>query len=146
MTWIRESVEIAASPNAVWELIGDPGEIGEWVPALAGSSATAEGRACTTADGFEIRERLLEHSDDDRFYTYSIEDSPFPLRSYVSRLSVHEQGHASRVDWVAEFEPESPELEGELEAGFGQLYREALASLRERLEAPVARADSGARG
>jgi len=134
MAEIRETIEIQASPARVWELAGDAGRIGEWVPALAGSKSEEDGRRCTTHDGAEIVERVLEHSDEDRYYTYEITASPLPIRSYVSRIAVAgHDGHA-HVDWVAEFEAESPEQEPQLAATFSQIYRDGLRSLREQLE------------
>ena len=41
---------------------GDPATIGEWVPALAGSSLSGSERFCTTGDGARIAERILAHS------------------------------------------------------------------------------------
>ncbi len=146
MALIRESIEIPVTPDEIWGLIGDPGRVGEWVPALSGSSATTDGRACTTAEGAEILERVLEHSDEERFYTYAVVASPFPLRSYVSSLSVQPHGRGSRVDWTADFEPDEPEQEDGLRTAFSQVYRGGLDALRERFEAPVAPAEAGARG
>ncbi len=138
MTQVRETIEIHASPEDVWALAGDPGRIGEWVPALAGSTMENGYRACTTRDGAEIVERVLEHSEEEHYYIYEITNSPLPLRSYRSRLAVHGHADHSHVTWEAEFDAESPDLEPELATRFGQIYREGLATLRERLEVPRA--------
>ncbi len=134
MTQVLETIEIHASPEDVWALAGDPGRIGEWVPALTGSSMENDYRACTTADGAEIVERLLEHSEEGHYYVYEITSSPLPLRSYRSQLAVDDHGDHSHVIWEAQFEAESPELEPELARKFSEIYREGLATLRERLE------------
>lgn len=134
MGQVRETIEIDASPEDVWALAGDPGRIGDWVPALAGSTLESEYRSCTTQEGAEIVERVLEHSDEGRYYVYEIAESQLPLRSYRSRLAVHGHGDHSHVNWEAEFEAESPDVEPELAQEFGQIYRDGLASLRERLE------------
>ena len=134
MGLVNETIEIRALPEDVWAVAGDPGRIGEWVPALAGSIPVDEGRACTLQDGAEILERVLEHSDDGRYYVSEITSSPLPLRSHTSRLSVHGHGNHSHVNWVAQFEAESPDLEPELVQQFGRIYREGLATLRERVE------------
>lgn len=107
MAQVRESIEIDAPPDAVWALVGDSDRIGEWVPFLAGSSAENGERSCTTADGAEIRERALDRSDEGLYYTHEITSSPFPVRSYVSRLSVHGHDGHTHVDWATEFEREA---------------------------------------
>jgi len=134
MALVNETIEIRALPDDVWAVAGDPGRIGEWVPALAGSTSVDEGRACTLQDGAEILERVLEHSDEGRYYVSEITSSPLPLRSHTSRLSVHGHGDHSHVNWVAEFEAESPQLEPELVQEFAHMYREGLTTLRNRLE------------
>jgi len=131
---IVETITIEASPDAVWQVAGDPATIGEWVPALSGSSLVGDQRSCTTGDGGKIAERILSHSDDDRSYTYEIVESPLPLRSYRSTLQVHDHEGHSRVRWEAEFEAFAPEQEDELEETFTGIYREGLLSLRAQLE------------
>ncbi|WP_181813575.1 SRPBCC family protein [Gaiella occulta] len=131
---ISESIAVHGTPEAVWAVAGDPGAIGEWVPALAESSYGDGERVCTTGDGAEIRERVLEHSDAEQSYTYEIVASPLPLRSYRSTLSVHGHGDHSHVTWEARFEALEEGQEPELEAMFSELYRDGLASLRERVE------------
>jgi len=131
---ISEAITVHGSPEAVWAVAGDPGAIGEWLPALAESSFSDGERVCTTGDGAEIRERIVEHSDAARSYTYEIVTSPMPLRSYRSTLSVDGHDDHSHVTWEATFEALEEGQEEELEVMFSGLYREGLASLRDRVE------------
>lgn len=134
MAHIHETIEVDADPQQVWAIAGDPGRIADWVPALSSSREEAGQRECTMTNGAELKERILEHSDEERSYTYEIIEAPVPLRSYRSRLSVHGHDSHSHVDWEADFEPEQPEQEAELVEAFTQTYREGLESLRSRLE------------
>lgn len=134
MGQVRETIEIQASPEQVWALAGDPGRIAEWLPALADATLEGDRRAITTKDGGAIEERILERSEEGRFYVYEISESPLPLRSYHSRLAVHGHGEHAHVDWEATLEAESPDQEPELTATFSQIYREGLTNLREQLE------------
>lgn len=131
---ISETITVHGSPDAVWAIAGDPGTIGEWLPALAESSFADGERVCTTGEGAEIRERILAHSDADRSYTYEIVASPLPLRSYRSTLAVHGHDDHSHVSWAAEFEALEAEQEPELEEMFSGLYRDGLSALRDRVE------------
>lgn len=130
---VSETISVHASPDAVWAIVGDPGAIGDWLPALAESSFADGERVCTAGDGAEIRERILAHSDADRSYTYEIVTSPMPLRSYRSTLAVHGHDDHSHVSWEAEFEALEEDQEPELEAMFSGLYREGLLALRDRV-------------
>lgn len=134
MAHIHETVELDADPQQVWEVAGDPGRIADWLPVLSSSRAEGGERECTMTNGAELKERILEHSDEERSYTYEIVDAPMPLRSYRSRLSVHGHDGHSHVDWEAEFEPEDAGQEQELVETFTQTYRDGLESLRRRVE------------
>lgn len=134
MAQVHESIVINAPAQNVWELAGDPERIHEWVPALTNLRASDGERTCTTADGQEVVERVLEHSEQRRFYTYEIVTSPFPVRRYVSSIAVGGHDGHTHVDWVAELDAESPEQEPELVESFSQLYRDSLISLRDRVE------------
>jgi len=134
MPEIHETVEIQAPADEVWSLAGDPGRIGEWVPALAASVLEDDRRVCATADGADIVERVLERSDEQRYYVYEITSSPFPLRWFRSQLSVHGHDGHSHVSWLARFEAESPELEPDLAGAFERIYRDGLTALQGRFE------------
>ena len=133
MAQIHETITVDAEPQQVWDVVGDPGRIADWLPALTSSAAEGGERACTMANGAELKERIVEHSDQERFYTYEIVEAPIPIRSYRSRLSVRGHDAHSHVDWEAEFEPQEAGQEAELVEMFTQTYREGLESLRERL-------------
>jgi uncharacterized membrane protein len=138
MAHIHETIEIDAPADEVWDLAGDPARISEWVPALADSTVEGDRRSCTTGEGAAIEERILERSDDGRYYTYEILGGPLPLSSYRSRLSVAGHGDHSHVDWEANLEPNNPGQEVELTEVFGGIYRQGLESLRERFEGRAA--------
>lgn len=131
---ILEEVSINAPPEDVWRVAGDHATIGEWVPALAGSTLAGSERECTTGDGAKISERILFHSDTARSYSYEIVESPLPLRAYRSTIAVHGHDGHSHVRWEAEFEALAGGQEAELQQLFTGIYREGLASLRARLE------------
>ena len=137
MAQVVETVEIQAPADEVWALVGDPGRIGEWVPALAASTLQNDRRACTTEEGADIVERILEHSDVERYYVYEITSSPLPLTRYRSQLAVHGHDGHSHVVWEADFEAENAAVEPELAGTFERIYRDGLATLRGRFEAAI---------
>jgi mxaD protein len=138
MAQVLETVEINAPPDEVWAIVGDPGRIGEWVPALADSTLEDDYRSCTMQDGAEIVERIVERSDEERYYIYEIASSPLPLKSYRSWLAVQGHGDHSHVVWEAQFQAESADQEPDLVAAFERIYREGLITLRDHIEVAAA--------
>lgn len=139
MTEIHEMITIHAPAEEVWALAGDPGRIGEWLPLLKASSLEEGQRVCTTQTGDRLVERIVEHSDEERYYAYEIVESPLPLRFYRSLLAVDGHGDHSHVVWAAEFAAQDPGATEELEETFRTVYREGLDRLRGAVEAAHAR-------
>ncbi len=138
MGQVVEETTINAGPDEVWALAGDPGRIAEWLPALKNSRLEGETRRCALEAGGELEERILEHSDDDRYYVYEITDGPMPLNNYRSRFALEgHEGH-THVVWTAEFQPQEAEQDGELEATFREIHRQGLETLREQAERSTA--------
>jgi uncharacterized protein YndB with AHSA1/START domain len=135
MTEINETITIDAPAEEVWAPAGDPGRIAEWLPFLETSSTEKGERMCTTKTGDRVVDRIVERSDEERYYEYEIVESPMPLRSYRSRLAIDGHGDHSHVAWTATFATEDPGAAEELEETFRGLYREGLEGLRDAVEA-----------
>lgn len=131
---IQENITIAAGPDQVWKVAGDIRNISAWLPAIATSEAEGDQRACTTVDGADLKERIVERNDAERYYVYEITDSPMPISSFRSVLSVQGHDGHSHVAWSADIEPAGDASAEELEQAFGQIYRDGLESLRKRVQ------------
>ena len=132
MAKVSSSVTLGGSPDQVWTVIRDVGNLADWFPALTKSWMEGEDKAtriCVLPDGGKIVERIESTDDKARSYTYRIEDSPLPLSSYRSTLTVTPSGAGSQVEWRTEFEPEGI-TEGELHDMLKGLYDQGLASLK----------------
>lgn len=134
MPEFQETIDIEAPADAVWDVAGRPGRIADWLPALTTSELTGSERHCTLTNGAELEEKIIEHSDDERRYTYEIVSGPMPLASYRSTFAVDGADGRSRIEWGAEFETEQPEQADEVADMMRQTYREGLESLRDRVE------------
>jgi uncharacterized protein YndB with AHSA1/START domain len=135
MTRIEQTITIDAPPDEVWRVAGDPGAIADWVPALAGATYDGNERTCTTGEGGTIRERIVEHSDDERFYVYEVMEAPLPVSGYRSTFAVEGHGGHSHVVWSADFEVRDGAAEEDVAAALEQLYQQGLAGLRDQVEA-----------
>lgn len=134
----QRQITLNATPDEVWQRIGDFNGLHLWHPAvnasqlLAGSNnqAGAE-RLLTLGNGATIHERLLEHSDSQRLYRYGIIESPLPVRDYQSLLRVEPapDGQAL-VTWQAEFVADGASDEEVLAVVEG-IYADGLHQLRQ---------------
>ncbi len=107
------STIIEHSADHVWPAIRDFGNY-HWAGVVAettiedGKSGDAVGcvRRIQTNGGL-MRQRLLAHSDHERFYVYTLcEPSPLPLRDYVATIRVIPvtDGDRALVQWSAVFD------------------------------------------
>jgi len=131
-------VELPASPDEVWQLIGGFNSLPDWLPYIPSSELSEGGRVRTLAnpDGDAIVERLEKFDNAERTYSYSFINSPFPVSTYLATIRVlpEDGGHGSRVQWSSEFTPEGI---SDAEAGgiFEGIYDLGLQSLAKRFAA-----------
>lgn len=134
---VQRSVEVAASAEEVWSVIGEVCSIADWHPVIASciveDEVDALFRLLQTEDGGQIHEQILEIDDSARYYTYSILEGPLPVRGYLSTLSVGpgEEDGSAVVVWQSDF---SSLGVGEEEAAtiIGGIYDAGLEGIQER--------------
>lgn len=135
MAQASATVELPASPEDVWQLIGGFGSLPDWLPYIPESKLTAGGRLRHLANpgGAAIIERLEHYDNANWTYSYSILQSPFPISRYVAtlRVQVGTNGHGSRVVWCGDFDADGVSDEEVCEL-FGGIYRDGLKALAAR--------------
>jgi hypothetical protein len=101
---VADSVELSASPNDVWSIVGQFDL--EWHPAVARTRLIGEGlgqlRRLETRDGREIVERLAEVDNSKRSYRYTLV-SGVPASRYVGVIDVKPTATGSVAEWRVEF-------------------------------------------
>lgn len=146
---VIETVEIDASPDKVWEVIGDFQDM-SWHPAISklegnGKNEVNATRQLTLQSGGTIAEKLIKYDADNKRYKYEITDvdvKVLPVKNYSSMLSVKGEGDKSTVEWMGAFyrgfmnNDPPPELSDEaaVKAVIG-VYRGGLDALKEKVEA-----------
>jgi hypothetical protein len=127
-------IDIPATAEQVWQLIGGFNSLPEWLPFISKSELSEGGRVRTleTADGLVIVERLEVFDNSARSYSYSISQAPFPVTDYLATLRVEklESGQTSRVTWSGSFTPVGVSDEEAVEL-FTGIYRGGVEALRE---------------
>ena len=124
-------IDIPASADQVWQLIGGFNSLPDWLPFIPKSELSEGGRvrSLQTADGAVVIERLQAFDNAAQTYSYSILQAPFPATDYLSTIKVQAQGEGARVTWSGRFEPVGVSNE-EVEALFNGIYSGGLQALR----------------
>ncbi|MFG2479213.1 SRPBCC family protein [Streptomyces fagopyri] len=140
MATTTASLDVPASPDHVWRLIGGFGSLPDWLPYIPTSDLGEGGRvrSLTNEEGGVIVERLEAFDHKARTYSYSILQAPFPVTGYLSTLTVHETSRQdrARVEWCGSFTPDGIG-DDEAIALFQGIYTDGLAALRRTLMPPV---------
>jgi hypothetical protein len=136
MASVDMSMQLNASAQSVWSLIGGFDALPRWHPAVATSNEVKEAgrtlRHLGLQGGGTIVEALEQRDDGARRYSYRIVSGPLPVRNYRSELAVEEQGpDRCRVRWTSQFEPDGAPEPDAVEAIKG-VYRAGLDSLKDR--------------
>ena len=101
---VAETVELAATPDEVWSLIGQFG--GAWHPLIARVRLTGTGigqlRTIQTLDGQQIVERLEAIDDAKRFFRYT-NIAGMAVSHYTGTLEVKPKASGCVADWRAQF-------------------------------------------
>jgi len=131
MATASATIEIPASADEVWQLIGDFNSLPDWLPFIPKSELSEGGRvrSLKTADGAVIVERLEAFDNAGKTYSYSIEQAPFPATAYLATIKVEAQGQGARVTWSGRFTPVGVSEE-EVVALFDGIYQGGLQALR----------------
>jgi hypothetical protein len=124
-------IDIPATADQVWQLIGGFDSLPDWLPFIPKSELSEGGRvrSLQTADGAVVVERLEAFDNAGKTYSYSILQAPFPATDYLATISVEAQGQGTRVTWSGRFAPVGVSDE-EVVALFTGIYQGGLEALR----------------
>ncbi|OZG26489.1 MxaD family protein [Williamsia sp. 1138] len=131
MATVNVERRFPVSADTLWERIGNIADVAAWIPAISSSRMEDDVRHVVFTDGEPARERIIEHLDAARTYTYQYIDGPLPLQHYQSTILVLEDGDdAGVVKWSADFGAESAEVEAGLVTAIEGIYSDALTELK----------------
>jgi len=131
-----DSVDLAATPDKVWALIGKFGAI--WHPLIAKIQVTGSGvgqlRTMEMIDGKQIIERLDEINDSQRSYRYTM-ICGIGAVDYVGSIDVKPRGTGSSVEWRVQYWADG-QADFVVKTIVTTLLRTGLAGLKEHFGAP----------
>jgi mxaD protein len=147
---VEETIQIAAPPGAVWDIVKDFGAIADWHPLVAksvgkGGDAAGAEREVTLKSGGVLRDGLDEYSAGDMAYGYRLAKEnvdAFPVSFYSATLSVKPGADGgSDVVWIGRFYradtgnfPPEDKNDAAAVAAMTTFYQEGLKGLKAKVE------------
>jgi mxaD protein len=123
----QAAIDIEASADDVWAVIGDFGGIGDWMPGIDSCRVEGDDRILAMM-GMEITERLVSKDDAGRVLTYSI-TSGAPVESHQAVITVTPTGNTSHVTWDVDATPD------EMTEVMATIYQQSLEALKTHVKA-----------
>ena len=132
MPKVTSETILPVSPSEIWRMIGEFNALAQWHPGVAKSVLEEGGkiRRLSLVGGGEIVELLESHDDGGKTYSYSIVESPLPVKNYHATLKVEQNAEGrSQITWSSDFDPvgSSEEalktIQGMYQAGFDNLKK-----------------------
>jgi carbon monoxide dehydrogenase subunit G len=114
MAEFRHAIEINATPDQVWAVLGDISSVDQWIPGATSVTVDGMSRVCTFEDGHTQDEQILDYSPQTRSYRYVIEGAPLPVTNNTGTFAVEEANGHARVVWESSFQPIDPATEQQL--------------------------------
>jgi hypothetical protein len=134
---LSRSIDVKASPSAVWSVIGPFCAIKDWLPPVGtciedGKSPPT--RTLVTKDGkAAFVETQIARNDAEFSYSYAFLSSPLPVVHYTSTIKVTAKGDGfSTVTWTGSYAPDKGKEQAASEALNG-VYEAGLAEIKARL-------------
>ena len=112
MPTIIVSKQVTVSPDALWAVLADFGDVA-WIPGAPAVEVDGDGagmqRRIQGGDGQPIVETLLWIKPDDRALSYEITNNPLPVTKFVAVVTVTlangaDPGAGAAVTWNVEYE------------------------------------------
>ena len=124
---LRRHVRIAAAPDDIWAILGDPARIAEWWPGIVAAEVDGDSRVVTTGAGLPMPETIVTNDRLQRRFQYRITAPMF--REHTSTIDVHDLGGGtSLVVYAVDADPSTMALV------IGGAAGNALTHLRDLLE------------
>ncbi len=113
---VAETIDIAAPPAKIWNLVKRFDGLKDWHPLFSGSEIVSgkDGqvgaiRLLTIKDGPSFTEELLAVNEKSMAFTYSVIESPLPIDRYMSTMTVKPDGRGgSLVTWIGQYSRKNP--------------------------------------
>ncbi len=135
MKRIEAAVDLRVDPDTAWKVVGDPGGLAAWLPAIESARMEDDLRFVEFADGMGTgRERILARDDAARTYSYAYLEGAIPLQDYTAQMAVEPTAQGSRFVWSASFNAATSDEADALGTLILGMFSAAQQRLKEQLE------------
>lgn len=136
MQEVKINGTINTTARKVWNLVSDFGALDTFVESIKECSTDGQNvetiRVLTLQDGVKVKEKLESLDNEKRVLTYSIIESPLPIKKYLGRVEVIElSDRTSEFIWSSTFET-ADGTEKEMEQALTGLYSEGVEGLKKK--------------
>lgn len=136
MQEVKINGTINTTARKVWNLVSDFGALDTFVESIKECSTDGQNvetiRVLTLQDGVKVKEKLESLDNEKRVLTYSIIESPLPIKKYLGRVEVIElSDRTSEFIWSSTFETANG-TEKEMEQALTGLYSEGVEGLKKK--------------
>lgn len=107
MATIKKQLEIAAPIDRVWKNVSDLEGVKNLFSFLTDAKVDGDTRACSTADGHELRELIVSSDPALRRLVYSVIDSPFGLEFHSASWQLEESAGNTVLTWYTDVKPDT---------------------------------------
>jgi carbon monoxide dehydrogenase subunit G len=114
MPAFRHAIEIKATPEQVWAVLGDLASADRWIPGVTSVRVDGMTRVCAFADGHSQTEQIQDYSAGSRSYRYQIEGAPLPVTDNIGAFAVTANGTGAQVVWESSFTAADPAMADQL--------------------------------
>lgn len=128
------TIDIAATPEQVWHVLGDVMSVDQWIPGVVAVTRTGSGRLCTFEDGHTQNEEILDYSSQTRSYRYRIEGAPMPVTDNAGSFAVEDVDGQSRVIWQSSYRALDPAMESQVAQMWEPYLPLVLTNLKKLIE------------
>lgn len=106
------TIDVAAPPDVVWQLVGDPVGVPRWFTKYVDATVDGDVRTLTSAEGAQLVERLLDRDEAARSYSYTVTAGP-PLKHHWASFTVTPRDGGSTIVWHTRAEFVDPAIDTE---------------------------------
>src|SRR5262245_49825488 len=136
MPTITNAIDVNATPDAVWRVLGDLSATRDWLPGVVSVGIDGDVRICRMADGQEVHEKISEVSDEHRSYRFEHLRVALPVRRSggVFMVTQGPDRNTATVTLRTTFEPLDAAGVDQLTDMMRGAFQQSLDSLRRLVE------------
>lgn len=147
---LEETIEINATPDKVWAVVGDFAHPEKWLPPVDSATSTGGNEKGATRElklksGGSLKEELVNYDASQMTLKYKVDDPTdpkiLPVNNYSSTITVTPSGSGSKVEWKAAYyrfflnnNPPPDQNEEAANTTVGKLYKDGLSNLKTVVE------------